>query len=129
MKDGKATGEMKMGTTSRQIAAELGGALYADGAGSNSVIAALPLADGYTATFRNFDVQTQKVTLMELKVTGSDQVTVPAGAFDTFKVEVVSAADNSKNTLWVSKSDRKVVKTRAVLPRMNGAIMTSELQK
>ncbi len=129
VKNGKATGEMKMGTQSRPISVDLGGVLYADGAGSNSVIAALPLADGYATTFRNFDVQTQKVTLMDLKVAGSEQVTVPAGAFDTYKVEVVSTNDNSKYTLWISKADRKVVRTRAVLTRMNGAVMTSELQK
>jgi dipeptidyl aminopeptidase/acylaminoacyl peptidase len=128
-KDGKAAGEMKMGTQARPIAVELGGALFADGAGSNSVVAALPLAEGYSTSFRNFDVQTQKVKLVELKVIGSEQVTVPAGTFDTFKVELLTPEDNSKITLWISKSDRKVVKTIAVLPRMNGAIMTSELQK
>jgi len=129
VKDGKAAGEMKMGAQGRPIAVDLGGALFADGAGSNSVIATLPLADGYATSFRNFDVQTQKVAVMELKVAGSEQITVPAGAFDTYKVEIVSTGDNSKTTLWISKSDHKVVKTSAVLPRLNGAIMTSELQK
>ena len=102
VKDGKASGEMKMGAQGRPIAVDLGGGLFADGAGSNAAIATLPLADGYTTSFRNFDVQTQKVTVMELKVAGSEKVTVPAGEFDTYKVEIVSGADNSKQTLWIS---------------------------
>ncbi len=129
VKDGKATGEMKMGAQARPIAVDLGGVLFADGGGSNSVIATLPFAEGYSTSFRNFDVQKQKVNVMELKVAGSEQVTVPAGTFDTFKIELSSPDDNAKSTLWISKSDRKVVKTSAVMPSMNGAIITSELQK
>ena len=50
------------------------------------VIATLPLAEGYTTTFRNFDVQKQKPTLKQLKVVGTEEVTVPAGTFKAFKV-------------------------------------------
>lgn len=63
VKDGKASGEMKVGEQPRPIAAELGGALFADGAGAYHVVAALPLAAGYTTAFRNFDLQTQKVQI------------------------------------------------------------------
>ena len=56
----------------------LGGPLFADGAGANDVIARLPLADGYTASFLNFDVESQKVTVSRLQVAGTEQVTVPA---------------------------------------------------
>lgn len=129
VKDGKAVGEVKMGAQPTPISVDLGGALFADGAGSNSVIATLPLAEGYATSFRNLDVQSQKVKVMELKVVGSEQVTVPAGAFDTYKLELVSPEDNAKSSLWISKPDRKVIKTSAVLPRMNGAVMTSELLK
>jgi dipeptidyl aminopeptidase/acylaminoacyl peptidase len=129
VKDGKAVGEMKMAAQSKPIAAELNGALFADGAGSNAVIAALPLAEGYATSFRNFDVQTQKVKVMEFKVVGSEQVTVPAGTFDAFKAEMISTDDNSKTTMWISKSDRKALKIAGTVPRLNGATVTYELQK
>jgi hypothetical protein len=74
-------------------------------------------------------VQTQKVKLMEFKVVGSEQVTVPAGTFDAFKAEMISTDDNSKTTVWISKSDRKAVKIAGVMPRLNGATVTYELQK
>jgi dienelactone hydrolase len=127
--DGKVSGEMKMGEQPRPIAAEPGGALFADGAGAYHVIARLPLAEGYTTAFRNFDLQSQKGKVVQLKVAGSEKVTVPAGEFDAWKVELSSADDGQQSTVWVAKDSRQVVKMSSVLPRMNGAVMTSELQK
>jgi hypothetical protein len=86
----------------------------------------LPLTEGYTTTFRNLDVQKQKEKLMELKVVGVESVTVPAGTFDAFKVEL-SSSDGDKQTLWVAKESRKAVKVAAVLASMGGATMTMEL--
>ena len=102
MKDGKATGEMKMGGQSRPISSELPGDIFADGAGWADVIATLPLAEGYSTTFRNLDVRTFEAKAMELKVVGSEQVTVPAGTFDAFKVEV-SGADGARTTTWIAR--------------------------
>jgi len=68
------------------------------------------------------------VKLMELKVTGSESITVPAGTFDTFKVELTSADGGSdKATLWFAKDSRKLVKMSTVLSEMGGATMTTEL--
>ncbi len=125
----KVTGKMAMGGQDRPIETDLGGALYADGAGSSQSIAALPLADGYTAVFMNLDLQKAKGKTMQLKVIGSESVTVPAGTFDSFKVEISAADGPDKQTLWVAKSPRKVVKIEAVMPQMGGAKMTSELIK
>jgi dipeptidyl aminopeptidase/acylaminoacyl peptidase len=129
VKDNKATGEMKIGGQPKPIAIDLGGALFADGAGAYHVMAALPLADGYATSFRNLDLQTQKVKVLELKVAGSESVTVPAGTFDAFKVELNSPDDGAKTTVWIAKAGRTPVRIVAVLPRMNGATLTSELQK
>ncbi len=127
--DGKMSGEMKMTGQARPISADLGGDLFADGAGALLVIATLPLADGYTTTFRNFNLQTQKTRSMQLTVSGSEQVTVPAGTFDAYKVDVTSPDDGSKLTLWVSKSSRQALRGTLSSPQMGGATITSELQK
>lgn len=127
---GKAAGNIDIGGQKRPISADLGGELFADGAGAYHVLATLPLAEGFKTTFRNFDVQKQKATLKQLEVTGSEQVTVPAGTFDTFKVEIASAeGEPGKATVWIAKSTRKPVKTVASLPQMGGATLTSELVK
>ena len=124
----KAAGKMNMNGEEKPIAADLSGPLFADGAAADQVIACLPLAQGYSTTFRNFDVQTQKVKLMQLSVAGKEQVTVPAGTFHTLRVEV-SSADGSadQRTVWIDSDTHKVVKVRAVLASMGGAVMTQEL--
>jgi dipeptidyl aminopeptidase/acylaminoacyl peptidase len=128
--DNKASGNMNMNGNDRQIAVDLGGPLFAEGAGSKQSISSLPLAEGYTTMYRNFDVQQQKVKLMQLKVTGVEKVTVPAGTFDAYKVEITSAdGGNDQQTLWVARDSRKPVKETAVLPTMNGAVLTQELEQ
>jgi dipeptidyl aminopeptidase/acylaminoacyl peptidase len=122
------TGKTTMNGQVTPLAIDPGGALFADGAGSFEVIASLPLADGYSLSFRNFDLNKQKPQMKQLKVIGTESVTVPAGTFDAYKVEI-QAADNEadKQTVWIDKGSRKVLKISAVLPSLNGAVLTSEL--
>jgi dipeptidyl aminopeptidase/acylaminoacyl peptidase len=129
--DNKATGTMTMNGQERPIAADLGGNLFADGAGSSDVVATLPLAVGYATNYRNFDLMGQKVKLRQLKVTGSENVTVPAGTFDAWKVEITPAdgGTGESTTMWVDKASRRVVKISTVIPEMNGAVATAELTK
>jgi dipeptidyl aminopeptidase/acylaminoacyl peptidase len=122
------TGKTTMNGQVTPLAVDPGGALFADGAGSFEVIASLPLADGYSLSFRNFDLQKHKPQIKQLKVLGTESLTVPAGTFDAYKVEIV-AADNDadKQTVWIDKATRKVLKISAVIPSLNGAILTSDL--
>jgi dipeptidyl aminopeptidase/acylaminoacyl peptidase len=127
-KDNKASGTMTMNGQAKPISVDVGGIILADGAGTFDVIGRLPLAAGYTTTLRNFDVQKQKVQWKQLKMVGSESVTVPAGTFDTYKVELV-ASDNDadKQTVWIAKDTHKVIKISAALPNLGGAVLTSEL--
>jgi len=126
---GKATGTMAVGGEPKPVSVDLGGELFADGAGGQEAVGALPLAEGYSTTFRNFDVRQQKVQLKQAKVTGSEKVTLPAGTFECWKVEIVSAeGEPGSTTVWVAKDTRKVVKTIATIPQMGGAVVTTELQ-
>ncbi len=123
----KATGTANIGGQDKPIAADLGGPVFAETASPLS-IACLPLAEGYTTTFRNFDLQKLKEKLLQLKVVGSESVTVAAGTFDAFKVEINSADGGSDHeTLWIAKDSRKAVKIAAVLGSMGGATLTGEL--
>jgi len=117
-----------MGGPAKSIGVDLGGDIFADGAGGLDVIAALPLAEGYATSFRNMDLQKQVLELKNLKVVGVESVTVPAGTFEAYKLEIISADNEAdKATVWVAKDSRKVVKISAVLTAFNGAILTSEL--
>lgn len=123
----KATGTMNMNGQDKPISADLGGPLFGDAAGSMQVVACLPLADGYTTSFRNFDLQKQKEEVEQLKVSGAESVTVAAGTFDAYKVEISSNGSNDTKTYWIAKDSRKAVKMSATLASMGGATMTAEL--
>ncbi len=125
---GKVTGTMAMNGQSKPVDVALTGPIFADGAGTLSVLATLPLEVGYTTTFRNFNVQQQKVSIKQLTVLGVEDVTVPAGTFKAWKVEQKSAeGEPGVTTAWIATDSRKMVKISATMPQMGGAVMTSEL--
>jgi hypothetical protein len=127
-RDNNVTGTMNMKGQERPVSMDTGGPLFADSAGAPQSIACLPLADGFSTTYRNFDVEKQKVKLMQLQVAGSEKVTVPAGTFDAFKTDITSGEGGpEKITVWIAKDSRKPVKISAVLPQMGGAVLTAEL--
>lgn len=126
----KVTGTMKMNGQEKPIDTDTGGPLFMDAAGATAVLATLPLKTGYATQYRNFDLMKQKPKLLDLKVTGEESVTVPAGTFDTWKVEITSADGAAdKQTMWVSKASPKTVKIAATLAAMGGATLTAELVK
>jgi dipeptidyl aminopeptidase/acylaminoacyl peptidase len=127
-RDGKVQGETRTNGQPKPIAVDTGGELFADGPGSMDVVGTLPLADGYSTSFRNFDPQSQQVRTVQVKVLGSESVTVAAGTFDAYKVEAATSGAQTV-TEWVAKDSRRIVKVVAVLPQMNGATLTLELQK
>ena len=103
--------------------------LYADGAGANEIIAKLPLKEDYQATYQNLDLQSNQVKTMVLEVMGEEEVTVPAGTFKTYRVEVKPAnGDAGLTEIWVDQASHKAVKSKEVIPAMGGAVMTSELK-
>jgi hypothetical protein len=128
--EGKASGSMSMGGQEKPVAVDLGGTLFADGAGAYPSMAALPLKEGYSTTFRNFDVMRQKSTVKQAKVTAVEDVAVPAGTFKAWKLEIASVeGDPGQTTVWIDTATRRVVKTSATLPQMGGATATAELVK
>jgi hypothetical protein len=128
-KDGKVTGQITVNGQVQPVSVDINCELFADGAGANQAVAMLPLAEGYTYAFKNLDIRTLRVRDIQLKVVGSEQVTVPAGTFETFKVELLSPAEGAKTTLWIAKDSRKVAKVVQSSPQVSSATVTSELQK
>jgi hypothetical protein len=127
--DNKATGKMNMGGQDRPISMDVGGPVFSAAGGAALWMTCLPLAEGYSTAFRDFDIQKQKVKMMQLTVAGSESVTVPAGTFGSFKLDVSSAEGGpEKVTVWVAKESRKVVKFSALIPEMGGATLVAELQ-
>jgi hypothetical protein len=123
-----AKGTMAMGSDPKPFELQTGGPLFAEGASAQVAFGVLPLAEGYAVTFRTLDVQRQKIALKQATVVAVEDVTVPAGTFKAFKLEVKSAeGDPGSQTIWIAADTRKLVKVVATLS--NGATMTSELAK
>jgi hypothetical protein len=124
----RAEGNLIINGVQQPVMADLDGPLFADSAGWEEVIACLPLAVGYTTSFRNFDLQKHRPKLMQLKVTGVESVTVPAGTFESFRVEVTPTDGGpEKSTVWIANGSRKPVKINAVLGSSGRATMVAEL--
>jgi hypothetical protein len=141
----EVSGSINMNEEETPISTILDGPLFGD-PGLKQCVALLPLADSYATTFRDFEPNTQQVFLIQLKVTGSKRITVPAGTFDTFRVDLsfaaiadtlrragkltpqtLAAVAGFKITVWIAKNPRKAVKTLTVIPKMK-IKMTAELE-
>jgi dipeptidyl aminopeptidase/acylaminoacyl peptidase len=125
-KGSKVTGSINIGGQEKPIDVDAGGPLFADGSGGLLSIACLPLAEGYSTAFRTFDVQRMKPRLHQLKVAATENVTVPAGTFESYRVEIGPAEGGpAQITMWIAKDSRKPVKIAASIA---GSNVTSELQ-
>jgi hypothetical protein len=126
-----ATGTITTRGQTKPVYIDMHGVLFADGPGAQDAIAALPLGRGYNAEFLNFDTETQEVSQLQLRVLGSEIVTVPAGRFNTWKVLTTSANGGPGQTAayWIDKKSRRVVKFATTLLEQNEVLATAELTK
>jgi hypothetical protein len=124
----EAIGTQNMKGQDEPFSVDLDGPLFADSAGAYLVIGCLPLAPGYATAFRNFDLKKQQSKLMQIHVAGLERVTVPAGTFEAFKVELSSADGGpDKSTVWIAQDTRAPVKVSRVVPEVSGATIIAEL--
>lgn len=108
----------------KPVAVDLTGPIFADAADAMVAIGCLPLAEGYSTTIRDWDTVGLKERLWQLKVTGAERVTVPAGTFDSYKVELTANdGTGDKETAWIAKDSRMPVKVDAV-DKLYGIIRT-----
>lgn len=125
------TGEIATGEESADIDVPLDAPIVADGPGLDVTLAALPLHAGYTTAIRLFEPVECRVRVMQLAVTGEQKVTVPAGTYSTFLVEITSLDGNDSGTATLSvmkDAPHHVVKgTRRLPARVGGGVMTTEL--
>jgi dienelactone hydrolase len=124
----KALGTIKAQGKKAVVDLDIGGPIFADGPGFAQVVACLPLEEGYTTLCRQFDIQKQKPKAMRIEVVRSEEIEIPAGVFDTFRVELTSAEGGpDRATVWVAKQDRRAVKFILVMPELSGARLEADL--
>jgi hypothetical protein len=128
--DQAITGSMSIMGQKTDVNVPLTAPVLGDGPGLELAIAGLPLAERYTTTIRQFDLASQKVQAFALTVTGVETVTVPAGRFDTFVLEMRPLGDASGGGVMrvLQQAPHHVVTGDYVLPAsMGGGKMRTEL--
>jgi hypothetical protein len=125
------TGSMTMQGTAKPVDVKFSGEIVSDNAGIDVALCTLPLAEGYRATLNMFDSSIWKVRQMTVDVTGKEKITVPAGSFEAFVVDV-KPADGGSGSLkyWITMGDLRIVRNDSEIPEsMGGGIVTTEASK
>ncbi|UCG51452.1 MAG: prolyl oligopeptidase family serine peptidase [Candidatus Latescibacterota bacterium] len=124
-------GMIAMSGREMPLNSELEAPVYGSDTALDVVMCSLPLAPGYKTTLRTFDILSQSVKIMSLEVAGMESVTVPAGTFEAFKIELKNMdGEPGGGTVYIS-NDAKHHMVRSVMqlpPMMGGGTVTSELQ-
>jgi len=127
----EVSGAIEAGGQTIPISIELEAPLIAGEAGLEAVLASLPLSEGYRTSLRVAEIGAQqRVRFFAVEVEGSDEIEVPAGNFEAWRISV-SALDNEggDQTIWMNQtSPRMMVKTEGRLPpQMGGMAYTTVL--
>jgi dipeptidyl aminopeptidase/acylaminoacyl peptidase len=124
-------GKITMPGGEMPLSSELEAPVYGTDTALDLVMAALPLAPGYRTTLRTFDILSQSTKIMVLEVVGIEEVAVPAGTFETYKIELRNMdGEPGGGTVFIStNADHHKVRSVMTLPAMmGGGTITSELQ-
>jgi hypothetical protein len=125
------TGEMNAGGQRIPVNVRLEAPIFGSGSGVEMAIAGLPLAEGYTTTFRTFNIMTQQVRPFSLTVTGTETTDCAAGTFDSFVIQLTSLDDDQAGTatMHVLQAAPHVVlwSTTQLPATMGGGTSTTEL--
>ena len=128
----RVTGQIEAPGQALPVDAALEAPLAIEGASLEVAVGTLPLAQGYRAQFAGFDSQATVPQTTTIEVTGRESVTVPAGTFDAWVVQVTKGdgSGGDGGTLWVSTdTPGVVVRAEANLgPQMGGGTVVAELK-
>jgi hypothetical protein len=117
------TGLIKVGGQQLPVDVKSERPLAAESAQLGLLLGTLPLAPGYKATVGSFDLQGGKASADVLEVKGEEKVTVAAGTFEAWKVDV------AQTSYWVEKAGaHRLLKLTSTLPQGMGSL-SQELQK
>ena len=125
-------GELKAGPQQMPIRVKTTAPVYMEGTALAAALGTLALAPDYQASVRVFDIMTAAATEQTVRVVGSESVTVPAGTFETFKIEMKAAdGTGSSDFYWIEKAaPHRLVRTEQALPAAaGGGKVTVELAK
>ncbi len=122
-------GKISMGPQEMPVDTPLEAPVFGDGTALDLAVSGLALAPDFKTSLRFFDLLEQKVKVYVVEVTGIEDVTVPAGTFEAFKVELRPMGNEpGGGTVFIDTKTRRQVRATMQLPAMaGGGSVTSEL--
>jgi dipeptidyl aminopeptidase/acylaminoacyl peptidase len=126
----RVTGAIAMPGQTMPYDVALEAPLAVEGPSLDAGLGALPLGEGYRATFAGLDLMPQRPVTFTVEVTGSEAATSPAGTFDAWVVRLTKGdgTQGGNGTLWVAKEGGMVVRSEMELPpSMGGGTGTVQL--
>ena len=122
-------GEIAMGPQVIPVNTPLEAPVFGDGTALDVTISGLALAPDFKTSLRYFDLLSQQVKVYVVEVTGIEDVTVPAGTFEAFKVELRPMGNEpGGGTVFIDTKTRRQVRATMQLPAAaGGGSVTSEL--
>lgn len=128
--DDEIAGTMSQGGQSMPMRVALDAPVMAGGAVLEVGLGTMPLEVGYEAALQTYNPSPTAAGVDDyvVRVTGMEDVTVPAGTFETYVVEFDKLDSNEDTVAYFRTSDRLVVKSVTTLPpQMGGGPITSAL--
>ena len=114
----------------REVDLDLGAPPFAEGLAQGISIACLPLAEDFHTTFRAMAHGADRVQILHVVVLSQEALTVPAGSFRAWKVEISCPGEVADRLLlWVDPLIPRVVKSLESGPRFAGGSLSLELVK
>jgi hypothetical protein len=123
-------GHITMPEGEMPIALSFDGPFFGEAGAIEVTLPALALDEGCTAAVRIFEWLTQQSRPMRLTVAGKEQITVPAGTFETFKItlEPLDGASGGGTFFIAEKEPRCVVQATFPIPeQFGGGTLTERL--
>ncbi len=128
--EGEVQGEVSQGGQTMPFTAALDVPIVVDNQALEVALSTLPLAEGYTASFATYNPipGQQGTAAYTMRVTGTEEVTVPAGTYTAWVVEMDKADSNEDTTLWLDRATGTAVRSVSTMPaQMGGGTITAEL--
>jgi hypothetical protein len=124
----KITGKVKGAKEIRDIDFKLEKPVIASGSHLEFILGVLPLEEGYSTYLPFYDVTANEIQYSKINVLNIEDVSVKAGAFKCFKIEVIDLSDSKTNYYWLSTDNRiLLIKSETKLPaQMGGGVLVTE---
>ena len=128
--DDEVQGTMSQGGQSMPFTSALDLPIVVDNHALEIGLSTMPLEEGYTASFATYNPipGQQGIATYTMTVTGMEEVTVPAGTYTAYVVEMDKADSTEDATLYLDAESGMVVKSMSTLPaQMGGGTVVAEL--